>query len=209
MFFLLALSRDSLREHLTHELEPCNQIARPGTGFLEGCESNGTDDTAADAKWDAQMRTKARPLTIFSFADCFWWKIKGGILDCEDLARAEFGKKPGKLGRKRALWRGLDPFYGGRRQNDKRAVLLEFGKGAAIESEKLPKYYLGDLNFGLDPFSRNVCKSRGEIGEHPLKCQKLVHRRIVRRRAVDYGRCKPAEHHITIHEMHTNTPLCY
>jgi hypothetical protein len=26
---------------------------------------------------------------------------------------------------------------------------------------------------------------------------------------VDYGRCKPAEHHITIHEMHTNTPLCY
>src|SRR6266851_2332079 len=125
-----------------------------------GCESNGTDDTATDAKWDAQMRTKARPLTIFSFADRFSRKVKGGILYHEYFPSAEFGKKPGKLGRKRTLWRRLDPFYGGRRQNDKRAVLLELSKGATIEPKKLPKYYLCNLNFGFDPFSRNVCNSR-------------------------------------------------
>ena len=56
--FLLPLPRDGMREHLAHELQPCDQIVRPCAGFTESRESDGSNDPAANPKRDAKMRMK-------------------------------------------------------------------------------------------------------------------------------------------------------
>jgi hypothetical protein len=124
------------------------------------------------------MRMEPRPFEIFRLADRFWRKIIGRVLYREDLASAKFGNKPGKMRRKGPRRRRLDPFDGRRRQNDKRTVILEFSKSAAIEPEKLPEYRLRDLNLKFDPFGRNVGESRGEVREHALERQKFFSRRV-------------------------------
>src|ERR1700709_2496009 len=48
----------------------------------------------------------------------------------------------------------------------KGAVLLKFGKRAAIEPQKLSKQRLRHLNFELHLFGGHVGKSGGEVSEH-------------------------------------------
>src|SRR6267154_349859 len=141
---------------------------------------------------------EARPLNIFDLGNRFRREIKSRTLYDEDFPSAEFGEKPGELRGKRTWWRRLDPFHGGGRENDKRAVLLEFAKGAAIKPQKLPEYRLRNLNFGLDLFDRNVRKSGREISEHTLERQKLLGRGSAGHVILAYHRSKPAVHHIVL-----------
>ena len=133
------------------------------------------------------MRAEPRPLDIFGLADSFRRKIVGRILDDKRFAGAKFGDKPSELRRKRTQRRGVHAFYGCRRDDYKRAVVLKFRKGAAVESEKLPEDELRQLDFGLDTVGRDVGHSRREIGEHAFECQKFFDGRAAGSRI----RCSP------------------
>ena len=124
-------------------------------------------------------------------------KVIGSVLHRKDLASAKFGNKPGEVRRKGTLRRWLDPFDCRRRQNDKRVILLEFSKSAAIEPEKLPEYRLRNPNFKFELFGRNVGKSRGEISEHALECQKLFSRGVAFWRRI--GLCRFIEGYDACH----------
>ncbi len=185
---MLPLPRDGIREHLADEPDPRNQIVWPIARFSEGRERNGSYNSAANTKRDAQMRAETRPLDIFGLAHRFRREIVGRILDDKRLSGAKLADKPLKPRGKRTQGRSLDPFYGRRRDNDKRAVVPKFRKGAAIEPEKLPESGLRYLDFLLDPLGRDVRQSRGEIGEHSLECQKFFSRRSASRLGVGLRR---------------------
>src|SRR5271155_1992729 len=116
----------------------------------------------------------ALALKILILIDRFPRKVIGRILYHKDFTCAEFIMKPGKLRGSWPWWRRLDPFRGCRRQNDERAVLLEFSKAAAIKREKLPKHHLRYLNFGLDSLSRKVRKSRRKVSKYSCERNKLL-----------------------------------
>ena len=176
-------------EHAAHQHEPCDQVVGPAAGLAEGRESDSSNNGAADAERDAQMRMHSGVPEIFGLAERFRRKILGRVLHRKNLAGAEFGDKPGKLRWERAQRRRIDAVYGGRRQNDERAVILEFSKRAAVESEKLPQQRLRNLNFELNLFGRHIGKPRREVGEHALERQKLLGRRVAVRRGIGLLRC--------------------
>ena len=81
----------------------------------------------------------------------------------------------------------IDDLIPNAKQIQKEAALKEAEKAdeyvrlaAAVESEKLPKQCLRDLNFALDLLGRNVGKPRREFGEHALERQQLVQRCVAR-----------------------------
>lgn len=152
------------------------------------------------------MRAETCPLDIFGFADRFRREIVGRILDNKRLPSAKLGDKPLKPRGKRTQGRGLDPFYGRRRDNDKRAVVLKFPKCAAIEPEKLPESGLRDPDFHLDQAGRDVGHSHGEIGEHSLECQQLFDRRNDGRRTRNCRRCNAPRVRIAL--RHTYRHSC-
>ncbi|WP_213287337.1 hypothetical protein [Bradyrhizobium sp. sGM-13] len=62
-----------------------------------------------------------------------------------------------------------------------RAVFLKFAKIAAIEPKKFADSDQRSFDFEENVFAGNVCKSRGEIGQKPFKCETLVMRGVGRR----------------------------
>jgi hypothetical protein len=87
----------------------------------------------ADPKRDSQMRNQTSSPGIFDLAGSFRWKINGGIRSYEGFASAKLAEKPCKLRWKWACWRRFEPFNSRRRQNNKRPVLPEFAKRAALK----------------------------------------------------------------------------
>ena len=135
------------------------------------------------------MRNQTCSSTIFSLGCGFRRKVNRSILGYDDFSGLKLTKKPFKFPGKLAQWGRLKPLYSGRRQNDKRPILLEFAKSSAIELKELPKYGLRNLNFELDFFDGHIRKSCGQICEHTFESQKLFDRCAVQR---GLANCSPS-----------------
>jgi len=138
--FLFPLSRDGMSKHFAHERQPA--------------QSNRSGHARVSRKAAKAIAPIMRPPMRNGMLKCEWSPVRlkysprrpllaaghrQGFAP-EDLASAKFSNKPGEVRREGTPRRWLDPFDCRRRQNDKRAILLEFSKSAAIKSEKLPEY---------------------------------------------------------------------
>src|SRR5258708_24396325 len=153
---MLPLARNGMRKDLPHKLDTGYQIVRTRTGRAERGKGDGTNDPTANAKRNSHMRMEAVFLKVFSVAYRFGRKIGGRILDYKNPARAEPGHEPSQSRRKRSQRRRLNPVNGRGRQHDQRAIVLEFGKSASVELQKLQQNNLREPHFGFNVLDWNI-----------------------------------------------------
>jgi hypothetical protein len=136
-------------EHLPDDLEPDDEVLRPGSGAMVRGVGDDADHPAGDAQGDGQIRPQTDPPAVLDLRGGLGGEIGGNIGKHDDPPRPQRTKVPGER-RPRAARRGLDVTAGHRAQDLEGPIIAhEFTEGAAVEPEAVDQPIEGTRDLSI------------------------------------------------------------
>ena len=167
-------------EHLPDDLEPDDEVLRPGSGAMVRGVGDDADHPAGDAQGDAQIRPQTDPPAVLDLRGGLGGEIGGNIGKHDDPPRPQRTKVPGER-RPRAARRGLDVTAGDRAQDLEGPIVAhEFTEGAAVEPEEVDQPLEGTRDLVDHPLGGEIGEEGRQIPQQSLESKALDQRHVPR-----------------------------